>query len=175
MAKVDKMRTLRKALLRGAQYAAVAAAAIQTVPVPDTVGIDQKATVVFIIGLIGAIGKGVHNYKKTSGRAPFLGSRSGLALLLAGLSVATPGGCVATHGADGGWTVRVDQPALDAAWDRYEAMERRQTDLERERETATGPRLEAIRKELEVIGPQVRELADVLGVDLAGNAKKMPR
>lgn len=154
MAKVDKIRTLRKALLRGAQYAAVAATAIQTVPVPDTVGIDQKATVVFIIGLVGAIAKGIHNYKKTSGRAPFLGTRSGLVLLvMAGLAL---GGCITTTAPDGSTVVSVDSRTLETAWSIYEAtLERKQT-LQAERDAAQAADRARLDAELRALEPQLQ-------------------
>lgn len=162
MAKVKIRTTLRKALLRGAQYAAVAAAAIQTVPVPDTVGIDQKASVVFIIGLVGAIAKGIHNYKKTSGRAPFLGTRSGLVLLVAaGLAL---GGCITTTSPDGTTTTALDPVALSTAWDTWERLEKRKEDLERERAQADAQRQAEIVAELRTLEPELRRLAERLGV-----------
>lgn len=126
MAKVNKFTTLRKALLRGAQYAAVAAAAIQTVPVPDTVGIDQKATVVFVIGIVGAIAKGIHNYRKVS-KAPV--RFSGYLLAFAALSLSLSG-CITTTAPDGTVTQQVDTVALSTMWDRYERLQARQDALE---------------------------------------------
>lgn len=153
MAKVDKIRTLRKALLRGAQYAAVAAAAIQTVPVPDSVGIDQKASVVFIIGLVGAIAKGIHNYKKTKDRAPFLGSASGLVLLIMAGLIA---GCVTTTAPDGSTVVSVDSRTLETAWSIYEAtLERKQT-LQAERDAAQAADRARLDAELRALEPQLQ-------------------
>jgi len=153
MAKVDKIRTLRKALLRGAQYAAVAATAIQTVPVPDTVGIDQKATVVFIIGLVGAIAKGIHNYKKTKDRAPFLGSASGLVLLIMAGLIA---GCVTTTAPDGSTVVSVDSRTLETAWSIYEAtLDRKQT-LQAERDAAQAADRARLDAELRALEPQLQ-------------------
>lgn len=153
MAKVDKIRTLRKALLRGAQYAAVAATAIQTVPVPDTVGIDQKATVVFIIGLVGAIAKGIHNYKKTKDRAPFLGSASGLVLLIMAGLIA---GCVTTTAPDGSTVVSVDSRTLETAWSIYEAtLDRKQT-LQAERDAAQAADRARLEAELRALEPQLQ-------------------
>jgi len=153
MAKVDKIRTLRKALLRGAQYAAVAATAIQTVPVPDTVGIDQKATVVFIIGLVGAIAKGIHNYKKTKDRAPFLGSSSGLVLLIMAALVA---GCVTTTAPDGSTVVSVDSRTLETAWSIYEATLERKQQLQAERDAAQAADRARLEAELRALEPQLQ-------------------
>lgn len=155
MAKVRLGVTARKAFWRGAQYAAVAAAAIQTVPVPDTVGIDQKATVVFIVGLIGAIAKGIHNYQKTSRRAPFLGSRSGLMLSLAGLA-GLMAGCVTTTDAAGNTVVSVDSGTLTTAWSIYEATLNRKQALQAERDAASAADRARIEAELRALEPELQ-------------------
>lgn len=82
-----------------------------------------------------------------------------------GLTIALSG-CVATKAADGTWTVEVDRGALDDAWKRYETLEARRATLERERRTATGDRLDAVIAEIEKLEPQIRELGDVLGINL---------
>lgn len=164
MAKVNKLTTLRKALTRGAQYAAVAAAAIQTVPVPDTVGIDQKATVVFVIGLIGAIAKGIHNYRKIS-KQPV--RYSGYALLVVGL-LAALSGCVTTTAPDGTVTTSVDSAALSTAWDRYERLQDRRDRLEAERQRApVATRLE-IDGQLVDVDRELQALAERLGLAAPG-------
>ena len=127
MAKVNKIRTLRKAISRGAQYAAVAVAALSTVPVPDDVGTSEKAAIVFVIAAVGAVCKGIQNYRKISGRAPHLGSRSGYVLLLAAGAAVT--GCVTTTAPDGTITQRVDADALETMWDRYERLQERRERL----------------------------------------------
>lgn len=173
MAKVDKGRMLRKGLMRGLQYAAVAMAALATVEVPPDIGVTDQASIVFGIAVIGAVGKAIQNYRKTKKRAGDLRSASGLlvcvSLALGGLLA----GCVATQGQDGTWRVEVDRSALDATWDRYEAMERRKTDLEKERKAASLQRKLAIDTQLREMKPEIQELADVLGIGLSSNPKTM--
>jgi hypothetical protein len=167
--KVDKAITLKKGFLRGAQYAAVVIAALNTVPLSEDVGISTQATVAFVIGAIGAVGKAVHNYRKTKDRAPYLGSRSGYALAIAGLSLAASG-CITTTAPDGTVTQQVDVDALSTAWARYEEMEIRRAELEAERERAKAERdaaqLEAINREIERLMPEIEQAAEVLGARL---------
>lgn len=153
--KVDKVITLKKGLLRGAQYAAVVIAALNTVPLTEDVGVSTQATVAFAIGAIGAVGKAIHNYRKTKGRAPYLGSRSGYALLLAGLAVALSG-CITTTAPDGTVTQQVDVDAISTAWERYEAVQARREALEREQATADAARRAEIEAELRRLLPEIQ-------------------
>lgn len=159
--KVNKVITLKKGLLRGAQYAAVVIAALNTVPLTEDVGVSTQATVAFAIGAIGAVGKAIHNYRKTKGRAPYLGSRSGYALLLAGLAVALSG-CITTTAPDGTVTQQVDVDALSTAWERYEAMQSRRAELERERQRADAQRRAEIEAELRALLPELERLGQRL-------------
>ena len=131
MAKVNKLRTLRKALVRGVQYAAVAVAALQTVTVPPDVGIGKQATVVFIIGALGAIAKGIQNYRKTANKPT---QYSGYIIAFVGLSLALSG-CVTTTLPDGTVTTSVDHGALETMWDRYERLQDRREALEQAPDT----------------------------------------
>lgn len=163
MAKVDKWRCARKAFFRGLQYAAVTIAALQTVPVPEGIGVERQVTVSFIIGAIGAVAKGIQNYQKTSRRAPFLGSRSGLVLAVAGLA-SLLAGCITTTAPDGTVTTSVDTVAISTTWDRYERMQDRHDALEAERERAPVARRLEIDAELVGLDRELTELAERLGV-----------
>ncbi len=159
--KVNKIITLKKGLLRGAQYAAVVIAALNTVPLSEDVGVSTQATVAFAIGAIGAVGKAIHNYRKTKGRAPYLGSRSGYALALAGLSLALVG-CITTTAPDGTVTQQVDVDALSSAWARYEEMEARREALEAERDRADAQRRAEIEAEIRALLPEIERAAERL-------------
>jgi len=168
MAKVRKRTTAKKAAQTFIKYAAVVGGVLSQVEIPEG---DLSDKVLITLGLSTALSiiRAVNNVRKTR-KAParpatYPNYRNLTAALLVALSLGLAG-CVATQGTDGSWTVEVDRSALDDAWDRYEAMERRQTDLEREREQASPERVKAITRELEALEPEVRELAEVLGVDL---------
>lgn len=172
MAKVNRWITVRKAAIRGVQYAAVTIAALQTVPVPEGIGVERQVTVSFIIGALGAIAKGIHNYRKIS-RQPV--RYSGYALLVVGL-LTTLAGCVTTTAPDGTVTQSVDTVALSTAWDRYERLQARRDALEAERARApVATRLE-IDTELHGLDREIDALGERLGVQgrRATNAKKMP-
>jgi len=165
MAKVRKRTVIKKALQSFVTYSVAVGGALSQIDIPDG-DLSDNALITLGVSTLAAVLRAVNNVRKTRKAppraVPGVDYRNiTVALIVAGLTL---GGCITTTAPDGTVTTSVDTVALSTAWDRYEAMERRQTDLERERETATGPRLEAIRKELEVIGPQVRDLAEVLGV-----------
>lgn len=160
MAKVNKWITFRKAAVRGVQYAAVTIAALQTVPVPEGIGVERQVTVSFIIGAIGAIAKGIHNYRKVSAKPV---RYSGYALLLAGLS-GLMSGCITTTAPDGTVTQQVDTVALSTAWDRYERQQARRDALEAERERAPVVRRVEIDSELVGLDRELQALAERLGV-----------
>jgi len=131
MAKVNKWITIRKSLFRGAQCAAVTIAALQTVPVPEGIGVERQVTVSFIIGALGAIAKGIQNYKKTKARRETL---SGYILALVGLSVVLSG-CVTTTAPDGTVTTSVDHAALESTWAALERLQAQRDRLETEPQT----------------------------------------
>ncbi len=160
MAKVNKWITARKALLRGAQYAAVTIAALQTVPVPEGIGIERQVTVSFVIGVLGAVAKGIQNYRKISAKPV---RYSGYGLLLAGLA-GLLAGCVTTTAPDGTVTQSVDSVALSTAWDRYERQQARRDALEAEREQAPVVRRVEIDSELAGVDRELQALSERLGV-----------
>lgn len=162
MAKVNKWITFRKAAVRGVQFAAVTIAALQTVPVPEGIGVSKQITVSFIIGALGAVAKGIHNYRKISAKPVRYTSPSGYVLLVA-LSLALAG-CITTTSPDGTVTTSVDSGALSTVWDRYERLEARQDALEAERERAPVVRRVEIDAELHGLGPEIEALAERLGV-----------
>jgi len=168
MAKVRKRTTAKKAFQSFLMYSVAVGGALTQVEIPEG-DMSDKALLTVGVGVLAAVIRAVNNVRKTR-KAParpatYPNYRNLTAALLMALSLGLAG-CVATQGTDGSWTVEVDRSALDDAWDRYEAMERRQTDLEREREQASPERAKAITRELEALDPEVRELAEVLGVDL---------
>lgn len=184
MAKVDKRKTAKKAAQTFIKYAAVVGGVLSQVEIPDG---DLSDKVLITLGLSTALSiiRAVNNVRKrrkapetAEQPLPYIDYKNITAALLVGLSLGLAG-CVATQAKDGTWTLQVDQSALEAQWDRYEGMERRQTDLEREREQASPERVKAITRELEALEPEVRELAEVLGVALPTSgkqsAKKTPR
>lgn len=94
MAKVNKWISIRKGIVRGAQYAAVTIAALQTVPVPEGIGVSKQITVSFVIGVLGAVAKGIQNYRKTAAKptmySGYLLALVGIAGLMAGCVTTTP-------------------------------------------------------------------------------------
>lgn len=162
MAKVRLGVTARKALLRGVQYAAVTIAALQTVPVPEGIGVSKQITVSFIIGALGAVAKGIHNYRKISAKPV---RYSGYGLLLAALSMGgLLSGCITTTAPDGTVTQQVDTVALSTAWDRYERMQARHDALKAERERAPVGRRVEIDAELVGLDRELDALAERLGL-----------
>ena len=166
MAKVNKWITARKALTRGLQYGLVAVAALQTVPVPESVGAMDQATIAFGIAALGAVAKAIQNYRKTLKKPVRYTSPSGLVVLVA-LSLALAG-CVTTTAPDGTVTTQLDGAALDTAWATWERYEARKALLEKEkaaaREAQDAQRLAIIEAELEKLEPKINELADRLGL-----------
>jgi len=159
--KVNKLRTLRKALSRGLQFALVTTAAIESVPLPDDFGVSQKATVITVLSVIGAVLKAVQNYQKTAGKVPTY--PSGYILALAGLAAALTG-CVTTTAPDGTTTTTVDSAALETAWNMYERLEARKAALEAERQRADAARQAEIIDELRTLEPQIVEAARRIGL-----------
>lgn len=160
--KVNKIITLRKGLMRGAQYAAVVIAALNTVPLPADVGVGTQATVAFVIGAIGAVGKAIQNFQKTKNRKP---SFPGYLFILApALCLGALAGCITTTDANGTRTVRIDGELLETAWDRYEALEARRIALEAEERTADAQRRAEIAAELRRLVPEIRAAAMDVGI-----------
>lgn len=169
MAKVRKRTTAKKALQTFATYAVAIGTAMTQVEIPDG-DLSDKALITVGLSTLFAVARAINNVRKRrkapeETAQPYIDYGKLTAAFLVALSLGLAG-CVATQAKDGTWRIEVDQSALDAQWDRYEAMERRQTDLEREREQASPERVKAITRELEALEPEVRELAEVLGVDL---------
>jgi len=154
MAKVNKWITIRKSLFRGAQYAAVTIAALQTVPVPEGIGVERQVTVSFIIGALGAIAKGIQNVNKTKARRETL---SGYLLAFIGLSLGLAG-CITSTAPDGTVTQQVDTVALSTAWDRYERLQERRDALE------AAPPTPDVAVELAQVQAQLEALAARLGI-----------
>lgn len=125
MAKVDKWISCRKGITRGLQYAAVTIAALQTVPVPEGIGVSKQITVSFVIGVLGAVAKGIHNYRKISAKPM---RYSGYGLLLAALSLAVCG-CVTTTAPDGTIVQTLDTQAMTRAYEIF-AKERPRTHVD---------------------------------------------
>lgn len=161
MAKVNKWITARKALTRGLQYGLVAVAALNTVPVPEGVGVSDQATIAFAIGAIGAVVKAVQNYRKVS-KAPvqFSGYKY---LVVAGL-VAALSGCITTTAPDGTQTTQIDPVALETAWATYERYEARRAALEAAKAEADAAERARLEAELRRLEPEIRALAERLGL-----------
>lgn len=160
--KVNKIIMLRKGLLRGAQYAAVVITALNTVPLPADVGVGTQATLAFVIGAIGAVGKAVHNFHKTKNRQPSFPGY--LFILVPALCLGALAGCITTTDANGTRTVRIDGELLETAWERYESLEARRIALEAEERTADAARRAQIAAELRRLGPEIRAAAQDLGI-----------
>ncbi len=164
--KVNKWISIRKGALRGLQYAAVAVAALNTVPVPDGVGVSDQATIAFAVGAIGAVFKAVQNYRKVS-KAPmqFSGYKY---LVVAGLSVAGLAGCITTTAPDGTTTTQVDGVLLETALTRYDRHVARKELLEEQKRIAKekqdAERLALIQEELDRLEPEIRALGERLGL-----------
>ncbi len=159
--KVNKLITLRKALSRGLQFALVTTAAIESVPLPDDFGVNQKATVITVLSVIGAVLKAVQNYQKTSGKVPTY--PSGHILALAGMAAAL-GGCVTTTAPDGTVTTSVDHDVLQTALERYDALQARKAALEVEKARADAARQAEIIAALHELEPQIRDAARQIGL-----------
>lgn len=159
--KVDKKRMMKKALLRGAQFAAVALTAMNTVPIPEGVGVSRQVTITFGIAVLGAVGKAIHNYIKIS-RKPVV-VPSCYILALAGLA-ATLTGCVTTTAPDGTVTTSVDHDVLQTALERYDALQARKAALEAEKARADAARQAEIIAALHELEPQIRDAARRIGL-----------
>jgi len=137
-------------------------AALNTVPVPEGVGVETQATIAFAVAAIGAVGKAIQNYRKIA-KQPKLYSRSGYVLAVAGLALGLAG-CVATTAPDGTRSIIVDQGLLRAAWDHYEALEAERRALETEQAQADAQRRAEIEAEIRALIPEIRRAAETLGV-----------
>jgi len=170
MAKVRKRTVVKKALQSFVTYSVAVGGALSQIDIPDG-DLSDKALITLGVSTLAAVLRAVNNVRKTRASAPRavpgVDYRNITAVLIvAGLTL---GGCITTTAPDGTVTTSVDTVALSTAWDRYEAMDRRKTDLEREQEQASAVRRVEIADELRRLEPELDRLAVWLGI-----AEKMP-
>lgn len=164
MAKVKKRITARKAAQTFMMYAVAVGSALATVEIPEG-ELTDKAALTLGVATIAAVLRAVNNVRKTR-RAPtrvnYVDYNRLTVVALVGLTAALAG-CVTTTAPDGTVTRSVDVDVLSTAWSRYEAMQDRRAELERERQRADAQRRAEIEAELRRLEPEVRRLAEWLG------------
>jgi len=167
-----KRITLRKAATTGATFLGLFVAGMATVEIPDDPSALDKALPAIGIAVIGAAWRAYNNMRKNPEKPgnPLGGGGnvpSGYLLAVAGLA-GLLAGCVTTTDSDGNTTTKLDPVVLETARTQYERHVANKKLLEEEKLIAKKKheteRLSLIQAELDKLEPEIRRLAERLGL-----------
>ena len=160
MARVNKRITFLKAIQSFATYAIAIGAAMTQVEIPQG-DLTDKALITLGLSTLAGVLRAVNNVHKRR-KVKLTPHRAGVninSLVILGaflaLSAALPG-CIMLRGADGSMTYRLDGPALETAWEAYEALVDRKANLEDAKRAARVSERAAIEKEIRALEAEIQ-------------------